>query len=427
MRRAKCHYSLRYKIFADADGDSSAVMGNDHDAINSFTPPVRHYLGVIPDSAVMTSAAVATKLRALSLGPNGLADAYLAVAVSCPQCVSRVSGSNSVGGEVWVSFRGDTETCAPEHVPGSTDYRCHSDHTGKLNKVTIHYRHPGLFPQTEKWFWLDVGETYTLPTGGYAVTACDINDDDTAVVAIGTSAAEAVSRCPPREPPSVPGVRVTFILAGTVDSFDWWSFRSRLLTLYPRALDAVDENITSASVSVETTLVYDANAGQAAAADAQLIQGTPLPALSASIGQTVEARSATLVSVLSSSLSPPPSPPPVPPVPPVPLQAQDGDNVGLIAAISVTAGIGSILLLLIAILVYRCNRDRQKEARPPTSNVPVPPAIIQRKYSSLNEIAPAHLGAEQNLRESLSPTVNAAALDRARAKRGYQANSQDRV
>lgn len=61
-------------------GDSSAIMGNDNDKGNTFTAPVRYYLGAIPTAALQKSAHASVKLRALSKGPdaNPAANGYLA-------------------------------------------------------------------------------------------------------------------------------------------------------------------------------------------------------------------------------------------------------------------------------------------------------------------------------------------------------------
>ena len=194
-------------------GDASAIMGNDNSAQNSFTAPARYYLGALPVAAVQGDISRAVTLRALSLGvgSSGLpADTYLAIAVACPSCVSRAI--DATGGELWVTFRGDGETCAPEHTGGtSSTYRCHSDHTEKLNQVVVHYRQPGSGPAVEKWYWLGNGEAHTLSTGGLAMRVCLVGADDTAVVAIADSVAAADSKCPsqstirpPNPPPTAP-------------------------------------------------------------------------------------------------------------------------------------------------------------------------------------------------------------------------------
>ena len=80
----------------------------------------RYYLGVLPESSIATSSATAVTLRALSLGAEDLpADTYVALALVCPGCHSRISGGAS-GGELWITFRGDGATCSDGHVPNST-------------------------------------------------------------------------------------------------------------------------------------------------------------------------------------------------------------------------------------------------------------------------------------------------------------------
>jgi len=79
----------------------------------------RYYLGVLPESSIATSSAAAVTLRALSLGAEDLpADTYVALALECPDCYSRISGGAS-GGELWITFRGDGATCSDGHVPNS--------------------------------------------------------------------------------------------------------------------------------------------------------------------------------------------------------------------------------------------------------------------------------------------------------------------
>ena len=199
-------------------GDVSAVMGNDNAAQNSFTAPARYYLGALPPWAVRTDATSAVTLRALSLGfatlpttakgsGGGAAGVYLALALDCRSCTSRTV--SAVGGEIWITFRGDQETCAPEHTDGeSVAFRCHSDHTHKLNQVHIHYKQPGSGTTTEMWWWLADGESYALPSGGYALHVCAVSDDE-AVVAVDATVARAIAKCPttppvPRSPPLPP-------------------------------------------------------------------------------------------------------------------------------------------------------------------------------------------------------------------------------
>jgi len=187
-------------------GDSSAVMGNDHSAINSFTAPARFYLGALPEAAVHTSIDEAVTLRALSLGPS-VSSAALALALECPGCVSRTDPSVT-GGELWFSFRGDAETCNEEHPAGSTTFRCHSDHSVKYNQVHVHYKLPGDGPTTEKWYWLShEDDPFELSSGGFTVKVCTIGDES-ATVAVAKTAAEAIGKCsgsyPPPSPPSPP-------------------------------------------------------------------------------------------------------------------------------------------------------------------------------------------------------------------------------
>lgn len=207
-------------------GDISAVMGNDDTRPNSLTAPARFHLGVLPPTALTSSIDAVVPLRALSLGPDPTGESYLAIALPCSSCAPRCSGpgcqphkDHGVGGEIWISLRGDDETCAPQHAPNSTAYRCHADHEHKYNRVTIHYRQPGRLVLAEKWFWLGEGEHYDVPlssgaalsSGGMVVMACAIGDD-VARVAVATSEGAARGKClgqpapppSPSPPPSLP-------------------------------------------------------------------------------------------------------------------------------------------------------------------------------------------------------------------------------
>jgi len=193
-----------------AYGDSSAIMGNDHTGTNSMPASSRYWLGVLPSAAIATSDGVPVKLKALSLGPDALgSDEYLALAIDCPSCLSRVYTNPVSNGALWLTFRGDSETCMPQHVPGSTDWQCHSDHSVKFNQVFIHFAHQtsSNAPYTEKWYWLSAGETYDLPSGGKSVAVCSIDEstgNDYATVAVAATSALAVAKCAGHIPPSPP-------------------------------------------------------------------------------------------------------------------------------------------------------------------------------------------------------------------------------
>ena len=195
-------------------GDPSAVMGNDASAMNSFTAPTRFYLGTLPEASVTVATANPVTLRALALGPDQNSNTFLALAIPCSACTPRVSSNTNTATqkELWITFRGDSDTCNPEHVPGNSAFRCHRDHAAGYNHIYIHlayhvnnngFRYPG--PTTEKWYWISQGETYTLPTGNMAISACTVSDD-TAIVAVGSNAQTAEGKCPgnPPAPPSPP-------------------------------------------------------------------------------------------------------------------------------------------------------------------------------------------------------------------------------
>ena len=100
----------------------------------------RYYLGVLPRTAVATSDATPVKLKALALGPGALnSGKSLALALQCHDCVPRVNGRVEIEGTLWLTFRGDSDTCTPQHVPNSTEHQCHTDHIDLYNKVFVHF------------------------------------------------------------------------------------------------------------------------------------------------------------------------------------------------------------------------------------------------------------------------------------------------
>jgi hypothetical protein len=142
----------------------------------------------------------------LSLAPLSLPSSRVALAlaqVACPTCEARAGDDK--GGEVWISFRGDWETCAPSRVGGGVEFDCHADHSARLNKVMVHFVIDGT--TTELWYWLGGGEVYSTPTGGLVVRVCSIGEDS-AIVAVDTSVPGAAGKCegkvPPGAPPSSP-------------------------------------------------------------------------------------------------------------------------------------------------------------------------------------------------------------------------------
>ncbi len=44
-----------------------------------------------------------------------------------------------IEGTLWFTFRGDADTCMPQHVPNSTEWQCHSGHSDLFNKVFVHF------------------------------------------------------------------------------------------------------------------------------------------------------------------------------------------------------------------------------------------------------------------------------------------------
>jgi len=456
-------------------GDSSAVMGNDASQMNSFTAPARYYLGALPESAIEMNIERSITLHALSTGPTAYGSSKLAVVVPCPGCASRTSGLVT-GGEIWITFRGDGETCNTEHVEGSDLFRCHRDHSVKYNQVHIHYKRPGTGPQTEKWYWLDhQDDAFQLPSGGLFVRVCAIGSEalDAAIVAVGNSAGDVDGKCagtlpppsppmppsppspppppfgctdtcnyafdgecddggegsqydvcpdstdcadcgprtsrasppppftspppppppspsppppmpfPPPAPPSplsppVPGIACSFIVAGSVDSFDTFLFTQNLLRVAPTAHHLINVTVSAASVVVYASLVYERRADSEA--DAARLQQMNAQQLSSTLGVTVERWRFASSPVLDAGTrvtredSRPPSPP-----------AEHAGSRGLPLWLTLAAFLFiSIVLVALAAAIVRCISKRKSPSDKPTAHMPAPP----RRHSSLgNAIA----------------------------------------
>ena len=117
-------------------------MGRGHTLMASS----RYFLGVLPRYAIATSAdGPPLKLKALSLGPDALgSDEYLAIALDCPSCDTRIPQRYTIpvsDGTIWFTYRGDSQTCNPQRVPGSTEWRCHTDRSALSSKVFVHFAH----------------------------------------------------------------------------------------------------------------------------------------------------------------------------------------------------------------------------------------------------------------------------------------------
>ena len=119
----------------------------------------------MPESQIATQPdfASAFTIRALTLNPEPASGgAFSAALFSCPTCRTKIQGWDSeltptpgytfkdahVGGYIWLSYRGDTNTCGP------TDAHCNVDYDRYMNKVFVHHQRPnsaGSTLTTEKW------------------------------------------------------------------------------------------------------------------------------------------------------------------------------------------------------------------------------------------------------------------------------------
>ena len=95
------------------------------------------------------------------------------------------------GGHIWITFRGDGDTCSGTG--------CNVGRDENLNRVFIHYMQPMASIEdskltTEKWYNLASGESYSVPNSGMTIKVCRITGD-VATVGVGSSAADASGRC----------------------------------------------------------------------------------------------------------------------------------------------------------------------------------------------------------------------------------------
>jgi len=164
-------------------GDNSAIMGNDASVQNSFTAVVRWRLGALPEASInaATVSGQAFDLRGLTLAP--ISSVVSSAVFKCPNCRSKILNSDGTakhswsGGYIWLSFRGSANTCNGEG--------CHVDHSRHYNKVFVHYQQPtgGLnYMTTERWYYLDAGETYSPPGADKRIAVCSINGDTAKVI-----------------------------------------------------------------------------------------------------------------------------------------------------------------------------------------------------------------------------------------------------
>jgi len=146
----------------------------------------------------------------------------------CPNCGTKIRNSNGspkyswTGGYLWITYRGDADTCPSGNGP------CHVDWSAHYNKVFIHYQQPsGLsYITTERWYYLGAGEFYSPPNSGKTIAVCSVDEQSDvasvtiydSVLAAGTPICQpTVPQAPPPPPsppvaPPPPCVPVTFAL-----------------------------------------------------------------------------------------------------------------------------------------------------------------------------------------------------------------------
>lgn len=182
-------------------GDVGATMGNDHHRLNSFTAPARYFLGVLHDDAVAINPDGVTFIRALTLSAASDPGVYNALVIPCDTCQSRSVSNAAVGGELWFTYRGDEDTCAPlENSDQNTKmFDCHADYTAQQRRVHVHYRGASqAWSKTEQWYWLEEGEVWEGGEGGGNVAArvCSIDTEaDIALVAVGATSTRVAAHC----------------------------------------------------------------------------------------------------------------------------------------------------------------------------------------------------------------------------------------
>ena len=208
-------------------GDTSAIMGNDNIVRNSFNIVMRYHLGTIHDTDIIAAEtpealyAHAIRLRASAHdAQTSAADGNVAIAFQCGECFpleqDAVAREFGQGGEVWISLHGNDNTC-PDFAQGHSltyGFRCHQDWSSRHDKVVVYYRlsqayygASPIYPRTELWASLDVGESLTL-AGGTCVYVQSIVEDEPngpyAAVGVGPNcgAAAQVALLSPEPPPS---------------------------------------------------------------------------------------------------------------------------------------------------------------------------------------------------------------------------------
>lgn len=208
-------------------GDTSAIMGNDNLVRNSFNVVMRYHLGTIHDTDIVASAAPdalfahAILLRASAHdAQRSVAHGNVAIAFQCTECspleADAVARGFGKGGEVWISLHGNENTC-PEFAQTHSlayGFRCHQDWSSRHNKVVVYYRlsqayygASTVYPRTELWAAIDVGESFTV-AGETCIYVQRISNEASgpyATVGLGPSCSAAAQVVLPNpEPPPPP-------------------------------------------------------------------------------------------------------------------------------------------------------------------------------------------------------------------------------
>lgn len=196
----------------DEYGDSSAIMGNDIDALNTFSPPARYHLGAIPASAIATrrrgqSDLRGVKLRQLSDLPGLADDEMVAAVVRCLACSQRSTDRSIVesslgGGDLWITLRGG-EVYHPPWASNLTDgFHRNSDHAQRSDAVVVDYRPSTRVTHSQQLYWLRENEEFVPAFGGPTIRVLSLRPATSTSPAFATI--DILGGFAPTAPPTPP-------------------------------------------------------------------------------------------------------------------------------------------------------------------------------------------------------------------------------